>query len=103
MRKATIANPCPHTAELSGVIAVEAASVVELLTELIGAGSEDACTLAGARLLVSRIGALADTLAIAHGGPPWRGDTDWWMFQNEATVTAFKALQPLPASQGAQA
>lgn len=103
MSKPTIANPCPHTAELSGFIAVEAASVVELLTDLIGAGSADACALAGARLLVSRIGALADTLAIAHGGQPWRGDTDWWMFQNKATVIAFKALQTLRATEGAQA
>jgi hypothetical protein len=103
MSKPTIANPCPHTAELSGFIAGEAASVVELLSELIGAGSIDANTLAGARLLVARMGALADTLAVAHGGQPWSGDFDGWMLQSTAVLAAFKALRPLRATEGTRA
>lgn len=103
MRKPTIANPCAHTAELSGLIATDAASLVELLDGLIGAGSDDANTLACARLMVARVGALADTLAVAHGGEPWSSDFNGWMLQSDSTLAAFRALQPLRASQRIQA
>ena len=86
-------KPCSDTGMLAGVMAVDAATLVDALSDLIGAGSQDANTLAGMRLMAARVGMVADALARAHGGEPWAGSADEWAFADDDRLLAWHRMQ----------
>lgn len=84
---------CSATGQLASDIASDAMNLVELMSDLIGAGSDDANALAAARLLAARIGAMADAIAAAHGGSVWAGSMEKWLLPSGDAVDAWHALR----------
>lgn len=96
--QASALQPCTHTAAMAHGIAMELASLVELVEELIGAGSDDANTLQLMRHSLARLGWQADTIAHAHGGKTWAnprgalGLAGVWLLESEELCTAYVAI-----------
>jgi hypothetical protein len=89
---------CPHTGVLSGRIAGDAATLVDLIQELIGNGSSDSNVLACMQACISRIGIVADTLARTHGGEPLASSAQDWLLVHQVEVEAFNALESIACS-----
>lgn len=85
------------TATLASQIADDAIAVVELLTNLIGAGASHSCELAAARVQLARMGMLADHLRRAHGGrdPGWYRDPTHWVLVSGASTACADAWDSL--------
>ena len=93
--------PCKHTCVLASAIADDASIVVSLIAQLIGERcNEDSDTLAAMRMLVLRMGALADEIFRAHrsadaapGAFAMRHIALQWFLDSDTRVEAFTALQ----------
>ncbi len=82
------------TATLASGIASDAAILTELIEDLINRGNSDSCTLSCVVPMLARMGALADTLAVAYGGSRWGGDVADWLITGAIYRQAHKTLQP---------
>lgn len=96
-----------HDADIALVcdlIATDAATLFELIETLIGDCNEAGNQLAAANMMVARMGMLADTIAAAHGGKPFRRDAMDWMVNSGRVPDAIRALtEPARATRQGQA
>ena len=83
---------CPDSGLLAENISCDAATVCELLTELIGAGGESSNALYCALAVVSRMGMMADAIAKANGASFYLSDPLQWFVPSEAGRQAVAAL-----------
>ncbi len=68
---------CANTAILAETLAGEACAIHAQLSQLTGAEPPDAEGLSNVLMKVGRVGLLADSIAVAHGGDSCGAPADW--------------------------
>jgi hypothetical protein len=76
-------------AKLHGAIVNDALVVIEILDDIIGDAADEAARLVAARLMVARLGMLADRLLVSSGTPPHHPDPMAWLM-SEPEAKAFE-------------